>query len=68
MGDLYDYPRENIERRKLIRQLRRVVLQSGLSLPDEMEIGSRQVDAYGSLVDLEAELTRFEDIPRKTGA
>ena len=55
-GNLYDYPRETIERRKQVRQLRRVTLQSGFDIADQADASSG--DVYGRLVDLEKELSR----------
>jgi len=60
-GNLYDYPRETIERRKLVRQLRSS-LQSGL-------IGDQAEDElYGSILDLEKQLSGFEEKSRMKSA
>jgi hypothetical protein len=71
IGNLYDYPRESIERRKLVRQLRRIGLQSGFEIPDVADdelAAKRQNELYSSLLDLESELARCEEKPRMAGA
>ena len=64
-GNLYDYPRESIERRKLVRQLRRSCLTDGTG-GDPSTKG--QADIYGCLLELEKELAGFEEASRVPGA
>ena len=63
IGNLYDYPRETIERRKLVRQLRRTGPLSGSDMSD-----SSDPDLYGRLLDLERELAGNEETSRKKGS
>jgi len=61
-GNLYDYPRESIERRKLARQLRRSGLVTGFLSADQADD-----DLYGRILDLEKELAGVEEPSRSKG-
>ena len=64
-AELYDYPRDMVERRKLIRQLRRVGLQPGsdVYVPGATAelTAAKQSEIYARMVALDDELAKAID-------
>ena len=59
-ADLYDYPRESIERRKLMRQLRRACLGSECIAHSADDIGV-QTELYQSGLTVEHDVATMSD-------